>query len=127
MDMRERQALRDSWEWLAFAASLPSIAVPFTSLAGNDKVYSGRCILTGVTCNNSATTSGVIQLLNGDDNTGAPLWQVHVGGSNQAQSILPNNGVLADIGIFMTVSTLVITGSVLLIPLQHYDKTSPGH
>lgn len=127
MELRDRQAQRDSWEWLAFAASLPSRPIPFVGVSGNTLVYSGRCILTGVTANNTNAASGVIQLLDGLDATGVPAWQVHAGGTNQVQSILPNNGVLMDIGVFMEVSSATITGSVLLIPLAHYDMTQPGH
>lgn len=127
MEVTARREWRDSWEWLAFAASLPSRPVPFSSVSGNTQLFTGRCILTGVTFNNLATTSGVVQLLDGQDATGAPAWQVHAGGSNQAQSILPNNGVLMDIGVFMAVSTVTITGSILVIPLLAYDKTPPAH
>lgn len=125
-DRVRRDTLEGSWEWLEFAAQLPSKAVPFNSQSGNFAPIGGRLIVTGLSWNNAATTAGTIAICDGVDAAGASIWQAPAAASSIGSAQIPPNGVLCEIGVFLKVTAATISGALLVIPLWHYDWTPPG-
>lgn len=121
-----RESLEGDWDWLAFAADLPSRPIPFTALTTGQVALSGRCLVTGISGVNAATTAGRISIFDGTDSTGVQVWQASGAASSLFTSNVPGKGILCEIGCFLLASTMTATGSVLLIPLWHYDFTPPG-
>src|SRR5579872_2801413 len=114
-----------SWEWLAFAAQLPSSPEQFLSVSASQKLLTGRYIVTGVSGTNAATTAGTVTLYDGQDNTGEIIVTKNVAASADFFIALPGNGVMVEIGVYLGVATATITGSVLAIPLTRYANTPP--
>ena len=124
---RERIAgLKGSWEWLEFAAQLPAKPVPLVSLAASGALYSGRCILAGASVTNTATTAGQLNLLDGTDSKGQIVSVLPLAAGAAAYPVFGPAGVLMELGVFATVTTATITGSVYVIPLWHEWLTPPG-
>lgn len=118
--------LKGSWEWLALAGELPARAIPLIGSSGTIKAFPGRCIYLGIVAVNSATAAGSIVIYDGQDATGAPIGATSIAASGVANSNAQGKGVLCEIGVAIVVTGAVITGSVLVIPLWHYDFTPPG-
>lgn len=121
-----RHGFEGSWDWLEYAAGLPSKPVPFSFVVGNFLAEGGRAILTGGVFVNSATTAGTVLVHDGTDTSGAVVAAVSVAASGLAQLPLPVRGVLLEIGCYVEVNTLQIKGSVYLTPLWHYPLTAPA-
>lgn len=127
MERRRRiEGLKGSWEWLEFAAQLPANPQMITGQAGNKLIYSGRCILTGACVNNTATTAGTVQLLDGQDATGGLVAGGNVAASGITNVPVNGQGILCEVGVFLVVATATLTGSILIIPLWHDEYTAPG-
>lgn len=120
-----RRKFTDDWEWLAFAASLPGSPIQITNPTGNQLIYSGRCIATGVSIDNSGATT-VVSLLDGQDSTGTVIYKNGLAGSARTNVALPGQGVLCEIGVYLLNTAGIIDGSVTIIPLWHYPFTTPG-
>ena len=123
---RKIRGLKGSWEWLQFAAQLPAKPVPLLASSGNVVAFSGRCIYLGVNLINSATTAGRVAVYDGLDTTG-PIVDL---GAVAASGILSANtaaaGVLCELGVTVALTSIVVTGSVLVVPLWHYFDGPPG-
>lgn len=122
-----RQTLESSWEWLEFAAGLPSRAMPITAITAGTLVMSGRAILTGGFLDNVATTAGQFVIYDNTSASGVQVAGGTVAASTISQLSLPVKGILLEIGCFIVPTTATLTGSVYLIPLWHYPQTQPGH
>ncbi len=121
-----RHGLEGSWDWLEYAAGLPSkpISVPVGSAAG--LVMGGRAVLTGGWFGNSGTVAGHISVYDGADGNGLEVARVALPASGVAVMSLPSRGLLLDIGCWVSVSTGTLGGTLYLIPLWHYPMTAPG-
>jgi hypothetical protein len=121
-----RHGLEGSWEWLEYAAGLPSkpIALPIGAVGG--VVASGRWIVVGGTFINSATTAGTVDVQDGQGGPMQLVSRTQVAASSSATLNLPVRGVLLEIGAFVTYTTVNISGALLLVPLWHYRETAPG-
>lgn len=122
----ERHGLEGSWEWLAFAAQLPSKIVPLNNLQANTSLITGRCIVTGINCENTAGGSGIINLRDGADNTGPYFSILPLATNGTANIVFGTTGVLCELGVFAEIATATIRGAVFYIPLWHYEFTPPG-
>lgn len=127
MEREHRDRQLDSWEWLLEANSLPSKPLPLSSYTGNSLLFSGRCILTGGSFENTGGGAGTMQLLDSTNNAGqvVAIFPLAAGGSYTGSIV--RGGVLIDIGVFAVISSATILGSVFVIPLWHYPETAPGH
>jgi hypothetical protein len=117
---------KSSYEWLSLMASLPASPIQFLSQAANRQLATGRYIVTGGNVANSGTATATLTLYDGQDTTGEIMGVINVPASGTANLILGTTGVYAEIGIFMAVTTGVLTGSVLATPLARYNITPPG-
>lgn len=120
------EGLKGSWEWLRFAAQLPSSPQFVSGQAANTLIYSGRCILTGATFLNSGTAPGQAILHDGQDVSGGVVSVTPIAASAAGNPVLPSMGVLCELGVFLEVTTATLKGSVFVIPLWHYEYTEPG-
>lgn len=120
------QDWKGRWDWLNFAAGLP--AKPFQLVGVTSKVTltTGRYIFVGGVFNNTATTAATVTVYDGQDSTGEIIGQVTVPASSSLPLNTANDGVLAEIGLFVAVSGGTITGSIWAVPLWHYNITPPG-
>lgn len=109
------------------AANLAAKPVPFAGQTGNFKLYTGRCIITGGTFTNSGGAASKLNIYDGQDVTGAPVAFTSVGAGGQQNLQLPQNGVLCEIGAYISIATGTITGSLFLVFLDvHFGRTPPG-
>lgn len=120
------RGLKGSWEWLHFAAQLPSSPQFVNSQSASGLVYSGRCILTGATFLNSGTAPGQAILHDGLDLSGGVVSVTPIAANAAGNPVLPAQGILCEIGVFLEVVTATLKGGVFVIPLWHYDFTEPG-
>lgn len=118
--------LKGSWEWLRFAAQLPSRAIPFTNQAAPFLGFGGRCIVTGLSWNNTATTAGRVDILDGVDGNGGIAWRAPAVATALGSAAIPPNGIMLEIGCWLNLNSVTLTGALLVIPLWHYDWTPPG-
>lgn len=121
-----RDTLEGSWEWLEFAARLPSRPQPIKAQSASTLALSGRCIVTGLSFLNLATTAGMVDLYDGQDANGTLAWRTPAAASAITVSPIPPNGIFCEIGAFLNLTTVTITGAILIIPLWHYRWTPPG-
>lgn len=127
MDRTEqRYSLEGSWEWLEYAAGLPSKPINVAGTSANFLVASGRHILTGLSLINAATTAGTVKVHDGTDTTGMIVYANSVAGSGILNASLPVRGLLCEIGVFIEVVTATLNGAVYLTPLWHNRRTAPG-
>lgn len=121
-----QEGLKGSWGWLNWAAQLPSNPQPLANAAASVLVYSGRCILTGISVQNNGTAAGGINILDGQDATGTAVIIQPLAAQAAAQVNLPGQGVLCEVGVYAQITTATIRGAVYIIPLWHDDFTTPG-
>lgn len=121
-----RDTLRGSWEWLAFAASLPADPVPFSGLTANTLLLSGRVIVTGLGFYNASTQAGGLNLIDGMDASGNLVAPIGVGSAAGATWDPGGQGVLFEQGVFLQPTNLVAHGCVYCIHLWKYKNTPPG-
>lgn len=127
MDRRNRiSGLKGSWEWLEFAAQLPANPQFITGQSDSGLVYGGRCILTGASMINQATTAGSFNLLDGLDATGGVVVATALAASGVGGPNLPAQGILCELGVYLQITTATLKGSIWVIPLWHDQFTSPG-
>lgn len=127
MEEGRKNRMRDSWEWLAFAASLPSRPVNFSIAAGGESIFGGRCIFNGFAYVNAAGAGESIEFHDGQDATGPLLATLFASSGGRGVVPIPPPGILCDIGVFLTGPTGLVTGSAFIIPLDQYAFTPPGH
>lgn len=120
------RGLKGSWEWLALANQLPSLAVPFTNPPAGSIIYSGRCIVRGASIQNTDTAGHQFTLHNGMDASGVIVGDFGPPASSRNVYLLAAEGVLCDIGVFLVASAATMVGSVYLVPLEHYPFGPPG-
>lgn len=120
------EANKDSWEWLRFAAGLPSRPYQFVGITASQQLLRGRYLVRGVSINNAATTSGVLTLYDGEDTNGVIIIPQHFSASGTVTQPLDSNGVYATIGVYLGVVTGTLSGCVWAVPLAEYDITVPG-
>lgn len=120
------RGLKGSLEWLAFVANLPARIEPINVPLGGGLVVPGRGILTGVNLINSATAASTVTLIDGQDSKGLNIAQYTVAGSGNLSPNFPVKGVLVEIGVFLSYSGGLISGSVYVVPLWRYPFTAPG-
>lgn len=125
-EYRKIRGLKGSWEWLQFAAQLPAKPVPLLASSGNVLAYSGRCIYLGINLINSATTAGRVVVYDGLDTTGAVVDLGAVAASGVLSANTAAAGVFCEMGITVALTSIVVTGSVLVVPLWHYFDSPPG-
>lgn len=127
MDEHRRiSGLKGSWEWLQFAAQLPAKPIPLLASSGTVVAYSGRCIYLGINLINSATTAGRAVVYDGLDTTGPVLDLGAVAASGILSANTAAAGVFCEMGVTVALTSIVVTGSVLVVPLWHYFHTPPG-
>lgn len=123
---RERHRLEGSWEWLAYAAQLPSKIVPLNLITTNTSLFTGRCICTGMAVENTGAGAGIINLRDGADNTGPYFSVLPLSNNGSANLVFGTTGVLCEMGVFAEVVTATLRGAVFIIPLWHYGDSPPG-
>lgn len=121
---RVREQAR-SYEWFAFAASLPADSVPIKAPGGSQLIESGRGILTGIAASNSATVAGSFQVLDGQDSSGQIILPGQIAASGVAFAALPGQGILLESGCYLVVSAAVLTGALYIIHLWRYPGLTP--
>lgn len=113
------QALEDELEMLALFSRLPAMSVPFAGVAASGTLYSGRCILQGLTLHNLATTGGNFLLHDGLDASGAIVFGLYYGAGNYDNHSIGTAGVVCEIGVYLDISLAAPwTGALFLIPLR---------
>lgn len=120
------QDLKRSWEWLAFAGDLPAKPLRINNLSGNAELYTGRCIVTGMSFVYTGTSGGLVTLHDGQDTSGAPVLFGGFGSNQEINKPVSGKGVLCEIGVFAEITTGPVNGVVWFIPLAHYNITPPG-
>lgn len=120
------QDWKGRWDWLNFAAGLPAKPFQLKAVTASQTMTSGRYIFVGGVFNNTATTAATVTVYDGQDATGEIIGQVTVPASSSLSLNTANDGVLAEIGLFVAVSGGTVTGSVWAVPLWHYNITPPG-
>lgn len=120
------RGLKGDWEWLEFAANLPSNPQFVINQSASGLVFGGPCILTGASFSHSGTAAGTIQLLDGLDATGGAVNAFSIAAGSNGQASLPSKGVLMELGVYLKLTTAIVTGSVYVVPLWHYRGTPPG-
>lgn len=125
-DYRKIRGLKGSWEWLQFAAQLPAKPVPLLVSSGTVVAYSGRCIYLGTNLINSATTAGRVVVYDGLDTSGPIIDLAAVAASGIASVNTAAAGILCELGVTVSLTSIVVTGSVLVVPLWHYLDSPPG-
>lgn len=123
---RRPHDLKGSWEWLAFAATLPADPVALTGAPTGQLVGTGRHILMGGTLVNTATTASTWNVYDGMDNTGTQIAQVTVPAGGNAPLAMPASGVLCETAVFARYSGGLVTGSLWIVHLWKYPFTPPG-
>lgn len=121
-----REGLRGSWEWMSYAASLPSKIVPLNNLTTSTGLFSGPCIFTGYNIDNTAGGSGACNFRDGTDNTGPYVAINRLPGTAGATFTFGNKGVFCENGVYAEIVTVTMRGAIFVIPLWHYDFTPPG-
>ena len=127
MDKAEHgRGLKASWEWLEFAAGLPSrhAAVPGPTVWG--QVVGGRNILTAATFSNTTGAAVTITIRDGADVSGDPMAILVVPATSGLPWDGPTNGILAEVGIFIASPGAGVSGVINYIPLEHNYSTPPG-
>jgi hypothetical protein len=114
------------WDWLEFAAGLPSSGNQFIAQTASQKLMTGRYIVTGICGTNAATTAGTVTLYDGQDASGEIIATKNVAASSDFILAIPSRGVMTEIGVFLGIVTANITGTVWAIPLTRYNLTPPG-
>lgn len=118
--------LERSWEWLEFATGLPGKPVPLLLPSGTFLAFSGRCIYLGVNLINSATTAGRVVAYDGQDATGPLVDVATIPASGIVSAGTTATGVLCETGVTLAITGATVTGSVVVIPLWHAERTPPG-
>lgn len=125
-DYRKVRGLKGSWDWLQFAAQLPAKPVPLLASSGTVVAYSGRCIYLGINLINTATTAGRVVAYDGLDTTGPVIDVAAVAATAVLATPRPASGVFCELGITVALTSIVVSGSVLIVPLWHYPDSPPG-
>ncbi len=123
---RLARSMRSSWDWLVIAARLPAKAFALPSAGAAGLIYSGRCILTGVSVTNNATVGFSVTIYDGMDITGLQILRLGGAAGANVNVAVPNVGVLAEIGLVCNSFGAAISGVAYVVPLQHYPFTPPG-
>jgi hypothetical protein len=123
---RRRPTLESSWEWLEFAAQLPSKPVPVAGQTASFLAFPGRAILTGGFLQNTGGGNGSVLIRDGMDATGAVMAGASLAAGSLNSVNLPVKGILIEIGVYVTVTTATLTGALYVVPLWHYGLTAPG-
>lgn len=127
MERTERRySLEGSWDWLEYAAGLPSKPINVAATSANFLVASGRAILTGLSLINAATTAGTVKVYDGTDTSGMIVYANSIAGSGILNASLPVRGLLCEIGVFVQVTAATLNGAVYITPLWHNRETAPG-
>lgn len=127
--MYEQTAGRDlkrSFEWLEFAAGLPSHVVPWTNQNASFQGFKGRCILQSVVGINGNAGTQSIKLHDGEDASGPLIFPTAVAGNGYLIQPFSPRGILCETGVFVEIPAGPWTLSLLLVPLWHYNVTPPG-
>ena len=118
--------LKSSFEWLEFAAGLPSRIIPWTAQAASFQGVKGRFVLQGLVAVNNNAAAQTITLHDGEDASGAMFYPASVGiGANLYQPFSPR-GVLCETGVFVQLSAGPWNVTLLGVPLWHYSTSPPG-
>lgn len=126
MEHGGRDRYLGSWEWLAAASELPAMVLPVRSVSAGGQVFTGRCIFRGYSLANVATTAGQFAVLDGQDATGITAAISDVAASASTYDNPAVKGVLMDLGIYLSVTTLTLNGAIWIVPLWDYPHTMPG-
>ena len=118
--------LKASWEWLAFAASLPADPVPFGPISAGQLLQSGRAIYIGAAFKNTGTGGGDLQVLDGMDASGNLVDRITVAANGLARATGLPYGVLCESGIYLVPTSATLQGVLWLVHLWKYPFTPPG-
>jgi hypothetical protein len=118
--------LKLSYEWVAFAASLPGIPLMWRNQSASFQLFKGRCIIQGLNVNNGNAAGQTIILFNGEDATGDQFHQSFIGNGQNQLANFGTRGVLCDTGVYCQLfgGPWVITA--YMVPLWHNSRTPPG-
>lgn len=127
MHQHERlRGLEGSWEWLKFAAQLPGQPLTLQPFTGTVVAFQGRCIYLGCNIINNSTTAGRVTVYDGLDASGTIVDVAALPASGVANPGTTAAGVLCESGVSIGVGGLAVAGSVIVVPLWHYEFTPPG-
>lgn len=118
--------LEASWDWLQFAAGLPSRHVTVPGPVPWGVLAKGRSIVTGAALVNSSGAAVTVVIRDGEDASGDIIASLVVPANGGLTWQAPSAGVLAEIGVFAANPGAGITGAVYFTPLWHYPWTPPG-
>lgn len=116
---------KGDWRWLSFAASLPASPFQFKAVSASQQLLTGRYIVTGASVFNTATTAGTLALYDGMDANGQLIIVESAAASASQDLPIGSNGVLTEIGVYLSLTTATFTGVVWAIPLSRYNITPP--
>ena len=122
---RER-GQKGSWGWLEMASSVAADPLPLNSLSGNTLLQGGQLVLRGMCAVNTATTAGVVQILDGNDAKGQPVLNIAVPAGGNCNPAIPGHGILLDIGCYLVLTTVTLTGAVYVVNRWNYPWSPPG-
>lgn len=127
MDPQRDHPLRGSWEWLAFAARLPAKPLTVNAPAAPQRLYSGRCLLTGMCLYNSAAVGAAVVFYDGTDTNGLAAGQIHFAATSGNFGPLATGPILLESGLVLSPGAGTVVGAVYVIPLDvHFGTTPPG-
>lgn len=126
--MRERHTprLERSWEWLEFAAQLPSRPEPMPSTGTSVQLMSGRCLLRGGLLSNLTSAGIGVNIYDGTDTKGLFIGELSVPAGGFPSFDFDAVGVLMERGVFLTFNPGPPAGTMFVVPLWHYEHTPPG-
>lgn len=127
MDDKGRDWQKDSWEWLRYAAQLPSEPIPYSGISAGTVIVPGRCIFLGGPIFNASGATHTYSVRDGFDTTGPLLASINLANSTGSILTVPVTGVLVKNAVFLDTATGPISGSMLVIPLWKYPFTPPGY
>lgn len=114
---------RPDYRLVLQAANLPADPVPLPAAGAGGLVESGRSVITGGNLVNNSTVAATVTILDGQDAKGGVIAVLNVPASSALPFNLPNKGVMAEMGIFVTVAAGNITGTAYLVHLWRYPFT----
>lgn len=122
---RER-GQKGSWGWLELASHVAADPVPLNSLSASGLLQAGQLVLRGMCAVNTATTAGTVTVLDGADAKGQPVLNIAVAVGATVNPSLPGNGILLDIGCFLVLTGVTLTGAVWVVNRWNYEWSPPG-
>lgn len=99
------------------AISWPAVAIPLSALSAGKLLFSGRALLKGWSLTNNNAGAQTLQLVDGQDSTGAVVAHLPLAAGANSTTPGPDSGILLTQGLFIVVPGGPINGSVWVVPV----------